>query len=508
MKVTDEKPNAGSGAPRTAEATTGVTKAADPVDDLVTTRHQLRVGRRTLDYTATTGRVVLREEVYDDGVFVGHQAKAEVSMTTYVVDRPEGETGANTRPVTFAFNGGPGSSSVWLHLGLLGPRRVVMGDAGDLLPPPYTLTDNTESLLLESDLVLIDPVSTGYSRAVAGTKPEPFHGYQGDIDSIAELIRVWTSRHERWLSPKIVLGESYGTLRGAALVERLQSRYGMYVNGLVLVSSVLDLSSLDFENQRNDRAHALYLPTYAAIAHYHGRFRRGSLKKVVADAEEYAARDYRWVLAQGDRLTTAERTAAVRKIASLTGLSEDYVDRADLRIEHWRFFGELLRERRLTVGRLDGRFTGPAASGIAENMDADPSMDAISGPYSTAYNHYVRHELRYQNDLPYEQISSRVHPWSFKDFEGRPIDVSPLLERAMRANPHLLVHVAYGYYDGATPHYAAEDVLAHLNLPASLRANIEHAYYEAGHMMYVHEPSRLQQSKDLADFVRRCSPTS
>jgi carboxypeptidase C (cathepsin A) len=496
--VTDETPI--TSGPKTE------TKPADPTDDLVSTQHQLRVGRRTIDYTATTGRVVLREEVYEDGVFVGHQAKAEVSMTTYVVDRPEGVTGANTRPVTFAFNGGPGSSSVWLHLGLLGPRRVVMGDAGDLLPPPYSLTDNTESLLLESDLVLIDPVSTGYSRAVTGTKPEPFHGYQGDIDSIAELIRLWTSRHERWLSPKIILGESYGTLRGAALVERLQSRYGMYVNGLALISSVLDLSSLDFENQRNDRAHALYLPTYAAIAHYHGRFNRGSLKKVVADAEEYAARDYRWVLAQGDRLSAKDRAAAVKKIASLTGLSEDYVDRADLRIEHWRFFGELLRERGLTVGRLDGRFLGPAASGIAENMDADPSMDAISGPYSTAYNHYVRHELRYVNDLPYEQISSRVHPWSFKDFEGRPIDVSPQLERAMRANPHLLVHVAYGYYDGATPHYAAEDVLAHLKLPDSLRANIEHAYYEAGHMMYVHEPSRLQQSKDLAGFVRRCSP--
>lgn len=481
------------------------TRPADPTDDLVTTHHRLKVGRRTLDYTATTGRIVLREEVYEDGVFVGHQAKAEVSMTAYVVD--EGRTdGPNRRPVTFAFNGGPGSSSVWLHLGLLGPRRVVMGDAGDLLPPPYGLTDNHESLLAESDVVLIDPMSTGYSRAVKGTKPEPFHGYQGDIDSIAELIRVWTSRHERWLSPKILLGESYGTLRGAALAEKLQSRYGMYVNGLVLISSVLDLSSIDFDNQRNDRAHALYLPTYAAIAHYHGRFGRGSLQKVVKDAEDYAAGDYRWVLAQGDRLSAKDRAAAVKKIASLTGLSEDYVDRADLRVEHWRFFGELLRDRRLTAGRIDGRFTGPAASGIAEHMDADPSMDAISGPYSTAFNHYVRHELGYANDLPYEQISSRVHPWSFKDFEGRPIDVSPQLERAMRTNPHLKVHVAYGYYDGATPHFAAEDVIAHLNLPPALRANIEHAYYEAGHMMYVHEPSRLQQSKDLADFVRRCSP--
>ncbi len=478
------------------------TTPAEPTDDLVSTRHQLKIGRRTLDYTATTGRVVLRDEVVEDGTFVGHQAKAEISLTSYVVDT---EPGAASRPVTFAFNGGPGSSSVWLHLGLLGPRRVVMGDAGALLPPPYALADNPESLLAVSDLVLIDPVSTGYSRAVKGSKPEPFHGFQGDIESIAELVRLWTSRHQRWLSPKFVLGESYGTLRGAALVERLQTRYGMYVNGLVLVSSVLDLSSIDFEKQRNDRAHALYLPTYAAIAHYHGKLGRGSLKKAVAAAEEYAARDYPWVLSQGDRLSAKDRATAVRTLARLTGLTEDYVDRADLRIEHWRFFGELLRDRRLTAGRLDGRFTGPAASAIAESMDADPSMDAISGPYSAAFNHYVRHELEYENDLTYEQISSTVHPWSFKDFEGRPIDVSPQLERAMRTNPHLKVHVAYGYYDGATPHYAAEDVIAHLQIPDELRANIEHAYYEAGHMMYVHEPSRLQQSKDLADFVRRAS---
>ncbi len=487
----------------TTTESTVETKPAEPTDDLVTTTHQLRLGRRSLDYTATTGRVVLREEVYEDGVFTGHQAKAEISMTTYVAT--EGGEPDPTRPVTFAFNGGPGSSSVWLHLGLLGPRRVVMGDAGALLPPPYALTDNAESLLAVSDLVLIDPVSTGYSRAVKGSKPEPFHGYQGDIESVAELIRLWTTRHQRWLSPKLVMGESYGTLRGAALVEHLQSRFGMYVNGLALISSVLDLSSIDFENQRNDRAHALYLPTYAAIAQYHGVLGRTSLKKAVANAEEYAAQEYPWVLSRGSRLTAKERAAAVRKLASLTGLSEDYVDRADLRIEHWRFFGELLRDRRLTAGRIDGRFTGPAGSAIAEHMDADPSMDAISGPYATAFNHYVRHELGYENDLHYEQISRRVQPWSFKDFEGRPIDVTPLLERAMRTNPHLKVHVAYGYFDGATPHHAAEDVIAHLRLPDELRANIEHAYYEAGHMMYVHEPSRLKQSKDLADFVRRAS---
>ncbi|MGA9746449.1 MAG: peptidase S10 [Nocardioides sp.] len=477
------------------------TKPADPVDDLVTSQHHLKVGRKTLDYTATTGRMVLRDEVYEDGVFTGFKAKAEVSITSYVVDAPAG----TTRPVTFAFNGGPGSSSVWLHLGLFGPRRVVMGDVGKLVPPPYDLEDNAESLLAVSDLVFIDPVSTGYSRTLEGTKAEPFHSYQGDIDSVAEVIRIWTGRHKRWMSPKFVAGESYGTTRGAALVEHLQTRYGMYINGLILISSVLDFSGIDFENQRNDKAHALYLPTYAAIAHYHGKIKRGSLKSAVKAAEEYAARDYPYVLAQGDRLPAKERAAAVRRIAALSGLSEEYVDRADLRIEHWRFFGELLRDERRTAGRLDGRFSGPAANPIAEHMDADPSHDAIAGPYAAAINHYLRDELGYENDLSYEQISRRVQPWSFKDFEGRPIDVTPKLERAMRQNPHLKIQVAYGYYDGATPHYAAEDVIAHLQIPEELRANIEHRYYEAGHMMYVHEPSRLQQSKDIADFVTRAA---
>jgi carboxypeptidase C (cathepsin A) len=226
---------------------------------------------------------------------------------------------------------------------------------------------------------------------------------------------------------------------------------------------------------------------------------------VLEEAEDYASRDYPWALQRGNRLTRKERAAVVKKVAYLSGLSEEYVDRAELRIEHWRYFGELLRDQRRTVGRLDARFTGPMASAIAEQMDADPSHDAIAGPYAAVFNHYVRDELGYENDLPYEQISRRVHPWSYKEFEGRPVDVTPRLERAMRQNPHLRVHIAYGYYDGATPHYAAEDVVAHLQLPEELVANVEHAYYEAGHMMYVHEPSRLQQSKDLADFVTRAA---
>jgi carboxypeptidase C (cathepsin A) len=493
------------GSPAEPATTSGTPSAAsarppEPKDELVTTAHTLRVGRKALAYTATTGRVVLRDEVYEDGVFSGFKAKAEMSLTSYVLDGAD----PTTRPVTFAFNGGPGSSSVWLHLGLFGPRRVVMGDVGSLAAPPYALADNPQSLLVESDLVFIDPVSTGYSRAVEGGKPGDYHGYAKDLESVGEVIRLWTTRNGRWMSPKLLGGESYGTLRAAALADHLQDRYGMYLNGVMLISSVLDLGSIGLHDA-DDRAHVNFLPTYAAVAHYHGRHPGRTLAEVLAEAEEYAARDYPWVLARGARLSSEDVDRAARKVARLTGLSVEYVRRANLRIEHMRFFTELLRDEGLSVGRLDSRFTGPAGSGTAETYDADPSHDAIAGPYAAAFNHYVRAELGYSNDLHYEQISARVNPWSFKEFEGRAVDVTPRLSRAMRQNPHLLVHVAYGYHDGATPYFAAQSVLAHLAIPAALTDNIEHCYYAAGHMMYVHEESRLQQSADLAAFVRRAS---
>lgn len=480
---------------------------ASPTDDLVTTRHTLRVGRRTLTYRATTGRVVLREEVHKDGVFTGVKAKAEMSMTAYVVESLGGRTGApdHTRPVTFAFNGGPGSASVWLHLGLLGPRRVDSGDVGSLTPPPYGLLDNPESLLTVSDLVFIDPVSTGFSRAVEGGSPKDYHGFTADIASVGELIRLWTTREGRWLSPKFIIGESYGTTRAAALADHLQTRHGMYLNGVMLISSVLDFATLDFDF-RNDRASVDFLPTYAAVAHYHGKHGRRSLASVLRDAEAYAERDYPWALSRGHRLGAAERAAAVTTLAGLTGLSPAWVDRADLRIEHTRFYAELLRDRGLVVGRLDSRFTGPAGAGNAEVASADPSHDALSGAYAAAWNHYVRSELGYASDLAYTQLSTTVNEeWSFKEFEAKPVDVSAQMATAMRTNPHLKIHVASGYYDGATPYYGAQDAFAHLQVPAGLMDNVEHRFYEAGHMMYVHEPSRVRQSEDLADFVRRAS---
>jgi carboxypeptidase C (cathepsin A) len=468
-----------------------------PVDDVVETRHELVLRDRTLAYTATAGRVVLREDVYDDGVYKGAMPKAEMFVVSYVADDPD----SASRPVTFAFNGGPGSSSVWLHLGLLGPRRVVMGDVGDLIAPPYGIADNAESLLAHSDLVFIDPVSTGYSRVVEGDKAAEFHGFQRDIESVGEVIRLWTSRHGRWMSPKYLIGESYGTLRASALAHHLHERYGFALNGIMLISSVLDMGTGYDAVEGNDLAFVLSLPTFACIAHYHGLLGDRSLEDVRADAEAFASGDYARALLAGQRQTAQERADTVSRLASLTGLDPRWIDRADLRIESHRFFRELLRDRSQVVGRLDARFTGWEADGVGDRSETDPSYSAIHGPYAAAFNHYVRSELNYLSDMPYEILTDRVRPWSYKEFEGRPITVADRLAAAIRANPHLRVHIASGYYDGATPYFAAEHTVAHLHLPDELRGNVSFHYYEAGHMMYVHEASRLRQSESLAAFV-------
>lgn len=469
----------------------------EPVDDQVTTHHRFTTPSGGFEYTATAGRVVLREEVHEEGRFEGFKPKAELFVVAYTRD----DADPLTRPVTFAFNGGPGSSSAWLHLGLLGPRRVLMGDAGALLPPPYGIEDNAQSLLAESDLVFIDPVSTGYSRVVEGGKPADFHGYERDLDAVGEIIRIWTSRNGRWMSPKFLAGESYGTLRASALAGHLQNRYGLYLNGLALISTVIDMGTIRF-TEGNDLSTVLYLPTYAALAHYHGLHGDRPFDEVKAEAEQLASRDYPYALAQGARLPAEERREIVRRLAAVTGLSDDYVDRADLRLEPHRFFRELLRSRGQIIGRLDGRFTGWEQDDDGEATSYDPSHAAIHGPYAAALNHHVRTALEYPSDLPYEVLTGRVQPWSYARFEGRHVSVAARLAEAMRHNPHLRVYVACGYYDGATPYFAAEHAFAHLHLPQELRANIAFEYYEAGHMMYVHEPSRLRQSASLAAFVR------
>ncbi len=470
--------------------------AAPPSDDVVVSEHELSTATGPLGYLAEAGRVVLREEITEEGVFRGLRPKAEIFVTSYVAkDQPR------TRPVTFAFNGGPGSSSVWLHMGLLGPRRVLMGDAGALLPPPYDLEDNPESLLTRSDLVFIDPVSTGYSRVAEGDKAEEYHGYLRDLESVGEVIRLWTSRHGRWLSPKYLIGESYGTTRAAALADHLFTRYGFSLNGVMLISSVLDFTTGSDEQENNDLAFVLGLPTFACLAHYHGFHPGRSLEEVRAEAEAFALGDYARALLLGGRLSRQERDRVVAKTAELTGLEPSYVEASELRIESHRYFRQLLRARGEVIGRLDGRFVGYESQAVGERPTADPSYSAIHGPYSAAFNHYVRVELGYESDLPYEILTSRVRPWSYKEFENRHVNVADRLAAAMRQNPHMRVHVAAGYFDGATPYFAAEHTFNHLRIPDEARGRIEFSYFEAGHMMYVHAESRLRQSADLAAFV-------
>lgn len=472
--------------------------AGVPSDDVTVTRHSITVAGQTLSYTVTTGTMVLPEEIHDkDGKFEGNKPRARIFFVAYALDDQD----VNTRPVTFAYNGGPGSPSLWLHLGLLGPRRVVMGDAGELTGPPYTLTDNEWTLLTHSDLVFIDPVSTGYSRVVEGEKPGDFHGVKKDIESVGDFIRLWTSRAGRWLSPKFLIGESYGTLRSAGLSGYLQERHGLFLNGIMLISAILDYATVD-TTPGHDLAYVTHLPTQAATAWYHGVLgKRRKLESVLREAQAFADNEYASALHLGVRLTPAARRRIAQRYAALTGLSESFVLQNDLRVTLARYRKELLRSQGQTVGRLDSRFTGIDRDAGGSASDYDPSYSAILGPYMATLNHYVRQELGFDSDLAYEVLSGRTSPWSFKEYENRHVRVAEVLRSAMHQNPHLKVLIAAGYYDFATPYWAMRHTFDHLQLEPKLRDNIREHYYEAGHMMYVHLPSLAQQHCDLVDFI-------
>lgn len=478
---------------------------AEPKDNLVVTQHSVVIGGQEIKYTVTAGTLVLKEESEGKGekagVSEGEKPKASVFFIAYTRDEV---TDAAKRPLTFSFNGGPGSSSVWLHMGVLGPRRVHMGDAGNLLPPPYTLTDNEYSLLDVTDLVFIDPVSTGYSRPVTGEKAKEFHGFKKDIESVGDFIRLYTTRYQRWLSPKYLIGESYGTTRAGGLSGYLQERHGLYLNGLMLVSVVLNFQTLDF-NTGNDLPYILFLPTYAATAWYHQQLApelQADLRATLNEAEAFALNEYALALMKGSALAGEERANIVSKLARFTGLSAEYIERTDLRLNIFRFVKELLRKRARTVGRLDSRFTGIDRDAAGENFEEDPSYSAIVGPYTAAFNAYVRGELKYETDLPYEILNPTIwQNWSYAQHENQYVNVAETLRRAMTSNPALKVLCANGYYDLATPHFATEYTFNHLNLDASLRQNVSMKYYEAGHMMYVHLPSLARLKEDLAGFI-------
>ena len=476
-----------------------------PKDNLVTTKHSITIGGKEIKYTVITGTMVLKEETADrEKESEGEKPRAEIFFIAYTKD---GVKDKSRRPVTFSFNGGPGSSSVWLHMGLLGPRRVVQEFDGDLPRPPFQLTDNEYSLLDETDLVFIDPVSTGYSRAAEGQKPVEYHGFKKDIESVGDFIRLYTTRYNRWLSPKFLAGESYGTTRAAGLSGYLFDRHGMMLNGIMLISSVLDFATIDFAFG-NDLPYIVYLPGYAATAWYHDALTtpHKTLQELLREVEEFALRDYASALLKGDALMPEERAIVVEKLARYTGLSPAFLERTNLRIKDQHFFKELLRERGQTVGRLDSRFVGLDRSGVTETPEYDPLLTNVMGPYTAGFYDYVRSELKFEADMPYEILSEKVHPWSFKEFEGQAIYVAETLRKAMTVNPHLKVFVANGYYDLGTPYFATEYTFSHLGLNESLRGNISMAYYEAGHMMYIHLPSLEALKRDLAEFIESAMP--
>jgi carboxypeptidase C (cathepsin A) len=456
----------------------------------VVTQHRLTAGGRSLTYTVTAGKLPLKNE---QGVI-----EANVFFMAYTLN---GVKDPARRPLMFSFNGGPGSSSVWLHLGALGPKRVKLLPDGGLPPAPYALVDNPQSWLTETDLVFIDPVGTGYSRAATPELGKKYWSVKGDIESLGEFIRLYLTRSQRWLSPLYLVGESYGTTRAAGLAGHLIEQ-GIAFNGVLLVSSVLDFLTLGF-GKSHDLPYRLYLPSYCATAWFHGRLpgRKRPLARVLREAEAWTDQEYARILAQGDRLSAAARAAAAETLAGFTGLSPQFIDRANLRLSMSAFCKELLRDQGRTVGRLDSRFKGIDAFANADSPDHDPSLVAIRPPYTAALNDYVRRELNYHTDAPYHILGGGFEKWDWGPAEDGAPDTSEALRQAMTKNPHMQLFVASGFYDLATPYYATSYTLSHMGLDPSLRANISTADYEAGHMMYIHEPSLEQFKRDAAAFI-------
>lgn len=468
-------------------------------DALSTTHHSIVVEGETIHYTATAGRIVLKE---DD-----ETKKASFFFTAYTKD----DENPAERPIVFAFNGGPGSSSVWLHLGIFGPKKVVLDDKGNLEKLPGQLEDNEQTLLTHADLVFIDPVSTGFTRAIEKDEERSYHHFEKDIESVGAFVRMYLTRFERWASPKFLGGESYGTTRSVGLAGHLMTRYGIYLNGVILVSSVLSFQTIALDStsytfhRGNDLPYVVYLPSYTATAWFHKALdedlQKRPLNELLEEVEHFAETDYLLALQAGSRLDSERATEVAARLARYTGLSQTFVERSSLRIEKFHFMKELLRDQGMTVGRLDSRYRGIDRYAVGSMLEHDPSLDVWMSPYTSMFNDYVRRELKYESDLVYEILNPKVWPWNFEKFQNSYVDVSETLRDTLTKNPGMRVYVASGYYDLATPYFATEHTLSHLGIEDVLRDNITVSYFEAGHMMYVHKPSIEKLGPELRAFV-------
>lgn len=460
----------------------------------VVTHHQLAVEGKLLKYTATAGRMPIKR---DDG-----KIQAEMFFVSYALDGED----VSKRPLTFAFNGGPGSATVWLHMGALGPRRVAMQPQGFMPEPPFRSTDNSYTALAMTDLVMVDAIGTGYSRAANSDEEKKFLSVDGDIKAFGEFIRAYLTRYERWASPLFLVGESYGTTRAAGIAGYLADN-GIAFNGITLLSSALDFQTLEF-SQANDSPYVLIIPSYTMIAFYHKKLAPDlmqDLARTRSEAEHWAMTDYAQALAKGDAITPQERQTIIEQMARYTGLTREVIDQANLRIDVAKFTHYLLLDQKLRVGRLDGRFTGTDPEGLLDTRFYDPSMSETLPPYTAVFNQYVRNELGFKTDMPYRVFAfgSEEFKWEWGSAEKGFPDTATELRQAMAKNPYLKVLVMEGYYDLATPYFAANYVMDHLNLPDNLRKNVSYATYPAGHMVYLDTQSLAKFRQDLGAFMTR-----
>ena len=460
--------------------------------------NSVTIGGQRVNYVAETGMLPILKP---DGT-----ARASVFYVAYTRVMDKAESGKRkaereNRPVTFSFNGGPGSASLWLHLGAFGPRRVKMNEDGSQPPPPSALVDNEYSILDATDLVFIDPVATGFSRAAKDEKAEQFFGVDGDLDSVGEFIRLWTTRQERWLSPKFLCGESYGVFRAAGLAEHLRGRYGLYLNGLILVSGLMDFATL-YNVPGNDLPYPLLLPAYTAAAHFHKKLPpdlQADLTKALAESRAFAKGEYTSALHQGAALTAEEKQKIVVKLARLTGLTTEVLTDNNLRIDEGVFRKQLLHREGLILGAYDARLTGSDGDPAGIGAGFDPSSAAVMGPFSAAMNSYVRSELKFEDDLPYELIAV-VQPWNYGQ-KNMFANTSERLASVMNQNPHLKILVVGGRCDLVCAIDSMRFSLDHMTLAPERRKNISYAEYDAGHMMYINLPDLKKLSADVGKFI-------
>jgi carboxypeptidase C (cathepsin A) len=470
-------------------------------DKLVVTHGEVKIGGKAVAYRATTGTYQLKDE--------GGKHKADLFCIAYErTPAPQSLEEAAARPVTFVFNGGPGAASVWLHLGTAGPKRVLLTPAGEAPPQPYRVVDNEFSWLDATDLVFIDPVGTGFSRAAPGEDGKQFYGVQEDVQWVSEFIRLWTTRNQRWPSPKFLAGESYGTTRAAALSPHLLRRHGIAVNGIVLISTVLDFQTIRFGGG-NNLPFPLFLPTYTAAALHHKKLAadlQANPSRTLKEAEAFADGPYTVALGKAAALGDAERKQVARELARLTGLNESLILKANLRIDSDVFRKHLLGDGEQIIGRFDARLTGFDPDPLERGPSQDPSFDQFHAAYAGAFNDYVRRTLGYESDLTYDVLSGRVHPWNFGRAGNGHLNVATDLAETLRLAPQTKVMVCSGLTDLATPYWAASYTIRQMELSPALRKNISETFYSGGHMMY-HEADGLKKLKaDIADFVQKSVP--